>query len=245
MLPLIYGEFLKVRRTLALWMTLLCPLSVVLLQLLSALHNDGALLRERGWGFFWQSTFMLWFSFMLPLYLGLLTALMNAIEHQNHGWRLLATLPQERWQLFVAKVVVMLAFAALSSLWLLLSSCLAVLLFSRSSFGMVDAFSSPLIEPLSVALLCVAPVGILGLLVSWSHKSLALPLGLSCIMTMSAMTVMRSSEYWYWHPWTYSVIGTQVSDSAVNQQAMLISLGLSAFLLLAGAWYCQKSRLQS
>ncbi len=245
MFLLIQAEFAKTRRTLALWMTLLCPLCVVLLQALSAGHNDAALLRERGWIFYSQSIVALWCSFMLPLYLGLLTALLHAVEHQHQGWRLMATLPYTRWQLFLAKVAVAYGFAIGSSLVLLLSSTLSIWLLLKLGVVADGLWQYASLQPLLVALYSAGPLILLGLLISWAHASLALPLGVSVVMTMSAMTVVRSAEYWPWHPWTYLMTSTMASSDATRQLAVQLS-GLLTVLLLVTSWvYCRRSALQN
>lgn len=242
---LIQAEFSKTRRTLALWMTLLCPLCVVLLQALSAGHNDAALLRERGWIFYGQSIVALWCSFLFPLYLGLLTALLNAVEHQHQGWRFMATLPYSRWQLFLAKVAVAYGFALVSTLVLLLSSTVSIWLLLGLGVTADGVWQYSFVKPLFVALASAGPLILLGLLISWAHSSLALPLGVAVVMTMSAMTVARSADFWPWHPWTYLMTSTLVSDAAVRLFALQLS-GLFTLLLLLLSWvYCRRSALQN
>lgn len=245
MLLLIQAEFGKSRRTLALLLTLLCPLCVVLLQAFSAGHHDAALIRERGWEFYWQTIVALWCSFMLPLYLGLLTALVNAVEHQHQGWRLMASLPYSRWQLFLAKAAVCVSFAVISSAVLLICSVASVLILMQPDLPATDVWQGLPWQPLALALCCSGPVILLGLLISWAHPSLALPLGVSVVMTMSAMTVVRSAEYWPWHPWTYMMTSALVSAPAARELALQLSGVLTLLLLIAALGYCRRSVLQS
>ncbi|QNB00381.1 ABC transporter permease subunit [Massilia sp. Se16.2.3] len=114
-------EAMKARRSLALLMMLACPLMVVLL-------NTGMLLRQvgadgvppRAWEGFWLGNQALWCYFMLPLYLALCTALVNGVEHRQHGWRLMLTLPVGARQLYLAKLLLALTMAAIAHLCLLL-----------------------------------------------------------------------------------------------------------------------------
>lgn len=99
------AEALKLRRTLALWITAAAPLLVVLFQVLNVLERGHAP-ATRGlaaWDPFIRGSLSLWALFMLPLFIALETALLADIEHGQHMWRHLFALPTPRWSIFAAK----------------------------------------------------------------------------------------------------------------------------------------------
>lgn len=98
------AEALKLRRTLALWITAVAPLVVVLFQVVNLLERGQALVRADGaWAAYTRGTLALWGLFMLPLYIALETALLAGMEHGHGGWRHLFALPVPRWAILGAK----------------------------------------------------------------------------------------------------------------------------------------------
>ena len=90
---LIQVELLKTKRSLALLMMFLCPLMVVLVNLLVFIHFDGKSVEKEGWSFFWLTNFGMWGYFMMPLYIALITALLanfrkilRFLNEKSFGW---------------------------------------------------------------------------------------------------------------------------------------------------------------
>src|SRR5690606_20733939 len=100
-------ELLKLRRSLVLLTTVACPAAVVALMFGMALRRitpDGMTAAQ--WSMLWGSASALWSLLMLPLYIGLCTALVNGNEHRNQTWRLMLSLPVGRLELYAAKAMV-------------------------------------------------------------------------------------------------------------------------------------------
>jgi hypothetical protein len=114
-------EVFKLRRTLALWASILVPLAVV------AMTTAMNLSRTKGTEFVpdkpngWDSlmldqTLVLWCFVLLPLFVTLETALLAGLEHRENSWKHLFALPVQRWAIYVAKLLVSLALVCVSSL---------------------------------------------------------------------------------------------------------------------------------
>jgi lantibiotic transport system permease protein len=115
------AETLKLRRTLALALTLIAPLVVtelcffVFWKMLSDGHAPGPPGAPR-WGALVQQNLILWSLLMLPLFIALETALLAGLEHSEKNWKLLYTTPVPRWTIYAAKQILGMALIGLSVL---------------------------------------------------------------------------------------------------------------------------------
>jgi hypothetical protein len=245
LLTLLQCEMLKLKRSQVLLMTLLCPLAVVGLQFLIALDNGGKMITEKGWGMYWSGTVSLWYMLMLPLYVALITTLINGLEHKYAGWRVMATMPIKQWQLFVAK-------ALLAWLFVILASIVMYALTSASIFGLTlvgfdsqDAFSSPFFENLARVMFAIIPIVLIGHIVSWRTKNIVLPLALGVVMTITGVKAVNSEKYWIFDPWTYHLTSTMVSNPDVQQTAIITAVSLGAVLLIGGATWLNRREIHA
>ncbi|HEX4807661.1 MAG TPA: ABC transporter permease [Bryobacteraceae bacterium] len=116
-------EMLKLRRTLALWASILVPF------LLVAMTTALNLSRNIGGRFDpgappavsqWESLMLdlvlfLWCLIGLPLFVSLETALLAGLEHRENTWKHLFALPIQRWTIYVAKLLVGSGLVCISS----------------------------------------------------------------------------------------------------------------------------------
>jgi len=125
-------EFFKLRRTLALWTSLLVPLLVtVMTTALGLSRGTGArFLAEQvsPWDGMTGVTLSLWCLVGLPLFVALMTALLAGLEHREHAWRRLFALPIPRWTIYVSKLLVGGSLLCLSSCILIVGMALEGLL---------------------------------------------------------------------------------------------------------------------
>jgi len=233
-------EVLKARRSLALLMMLACPLMVVLL-------STGMLLRQAGadgipvgaWRGFWMGNQALWCYFMLPLYAALCTALVNGVEHRQHGWRLMLTLPVSPRQLYLAKLLLSLAMLAVAHLGLLLLSMLvgALPLGGAAPGNPALAMAGALLAALAASL----PMLVLQHSLSWASQNIVLPLAAGICATMGIIQ-LGSSDYWRLFPWSYPLMAANGSDPAMRQAALVLGLAVGAGLLALGCWWAGRRR---
>jgi len=120
-------EWLKLRRTLALWMIVVAPLIVVLLQFFIGYDRMKVPENIQAWPMFVQSSCALWAIFMMPLYITLETALLNNIEHSAKSWKQLFALPVPRASLVAAKMLTSFLMIGLSTVVL----CVAIVIFGK------------------------------------------------------------------------------------------------------------------
>ena len=229
------AEALKVRRTRAVWLAVGAPFSVIALYLL--LIASGAV-DPAATGWVQTSTAMLgmWTFLMLPLYVALETALINAIDHDARGWTHLFALPVPRGAIHAAKLCMALALVGLSSAVLA-----GGLLGAMAGLQSVGVASGDLL-PWRHVLWGVARGygGALGIVAIHHGLSLRLrgfewPLGIGIVATIFATQISRSSEYWPFFPWSYPAVATSVSEPEAQLWAILLSGGLALLVAVVTA----------
>ncbi len=111
------AELLKIRRTLALLMTVLAPLIIAVLQFAMYIQGSEYHLNQvdrNQWQSLNQSSLLFWSLLMMPLFVTLETALLNGLEYDRKNWALLYTMPAPRWAFYAAKMVIGLILQAIN-----------------------------------------------------------------------------------------------------------------------------------
>jgi hypothetical protein len=230
------SEILKLRRTRALWLALGAPLSVgVLFALLVA--SGGISFEDTTWTRSVQGMVGLWGMLMLPLYVALETALINAIDHEAGGWTHLFALPVPRWCLHAAKLLVAVVLAGLST-GLLTGALLAVAAGCKAVGVGTGGGAVPWHPAVWSSLYSYG--GALGLVSIHHGLSLRLsgfewPLGVGIAATVFATQVGRS-KYWFALPWSYPTVAASSSNPEWRLYAVLLSATLAVVVGLVTAY---------
>ncbi|MEP7367756.1 MAG: ABC transporter permease [Acidobacteriota bacterium] len=124
-----HAELLKMKRTSAWKMVVLCPALVTAMVFFvayqapfSTLHLDGV---RNEWPKLARSILWFWTFLMMPLYITLQTAVMAGLDHSENHWKSLLARPVPRWTLYVAKLIAVLVLFACSMLVLVAGIFLA------------------------------------------------------------------------------------------------------------------------
>lgn len=241
MQALLTVEAMKLRRSLALLVTLACPLMVVLLLFAVTLKQMPANgMKPAQWGNLWAGVSALWCYFMLPLYVALITTLVNGSEHRNQTWRLMLTLPVGRGELFAAKALVAWGLVAAANAMLVLGMLAALgILFGMGypTAGMLQA--APLLAIASIPFACI-PVLVIQHAASWRMNSVVPPLAIGVVATMGIVQ-LGSSKYWLYYPWSYPLVASNGGMQGHREHALSLALGVGAALFaLSAAWLTRR-----
>ena len=235
MLKLLSVELLKIRRSLALLMMFVIPLVVVVLNVLIMVRqHELPAITASHWAMYWYGSSGLWCYFMLPLYIALITGLLNGQEHRNQTWRMMLALPVSQLQLFVVKGFLAWLFVMGASTIMALGAILGaglLVLFGATAQGAVDFAMLPFMAKLAVSCL---PVIAIQHAVSWRFQNIVLPLAIGVIATMG-ITQIGSSSSWVYYPWAYSLMAINGAESASQDQALMLAAGVGAALFAASA----------
>ncbi len=133
----IQAEFLKLRRSLAIWLALLGPLFIVILSfgfdLTHPLTVQGA--DVNAWQTVIGDTAMFWSVMMLPMFVTLETALLGQLEHSAKAWKQLYAQPVPRWYFYISKMFVGFLLIAAAYLVLMTGTVAAGLVAQRFSLS--------------------------------------------------------------------------------------------------------------
>jgi len=238
---LVQVEAMKLRRSLALLVTFACPLMVVLLLFAITLKQMPATgTKPMQWANLWAGVSAMWCYFMLPLYVALITALVNGNEHRNQTWRLMLTLPVGRGELFAAKALVAWGLVAAANVVLVLGMLAALAVLASVGYpsaGMLSA--APLLAIASIPVACV-PVLAIQHAVSWRMSSVVPPLAIGVVATMGIVQ-LGSSKYWMYYPWSYALVASNGGMQGHREHALALALAVgSATFVLTAAWLTRR-----
>ncbi len=231
MIKLLKIELLKTKRSLALLMMFLSPLMVVLINFLLALKSGNSHINQKGWESFWLGNFALWAYFMLPLYVALITALLNGIEHNANGWRYMASMPIKNSDLFLAKFLLALIYLIGATLVLVSGVVLSIVVLSLFGFDGGNMLSLIILKKIPYIIIASLAILTIQHMVSWRWKNIVVPLGLGVLATMSIVQ-FGSSKYWLYNPWTYMLVSSNGSDMSNQNFALLYSVIITCVLIV-------------
>lgn len=224
-------EILKLRRSLPLLLMFACPLLVVLLTTGIAFKSNASFMAHPDfWKRFWLGNLALWSYFMLPLYIALITALLNGNEHRNQAWRLLLTLPITRRELYLTKAALAwgCAIGANLALGMFVALAAGLILLLTPTSG--DPFAFPFLLALAKTALTCLPVVLIQYAISWRVPNIVFPLAVGICATMG-IAQLGNSDYWVYYPWSYSLMSSNAGSEATQQLALLLAAAVGAALL--------------
>jgi lantibiotic transport system permease protein len=216
------AEGLKMRRTLALALAFVAPLSVSLLEFGMSVQYGPAGLNgyDDPWLWLFQSNLVIWSLIMLPLFITLETALLANMEHNNRMWKKLFSLPVPRWMTIAAKQISALLLIALSCLvlWALTLLMGFVLQMIDPAYGLTG--TPPWLSLLGyTGLVFLASWLIIGIQmwVGLNWKSFVVASSFGIIATVTGMMVINSETFGPYYPWALpGLVGNQFNEGIVQ-----------------------------
>lgn len=236
---LVWVELFKMKRSLALLAIISCPFVVVLLNLLMLLRSDHAPTGPM----YWLSNTALWCYFMYPLFIALVTTLLNSHEHRANTWRVMFTMPITPRQLFIAKwCIALLALAAANSLLMIFIS-ISMASLALLGIHIDQPFAFPQFHAVWQLTLAALPILTLQHWLSWHLRNFVAPLAVGIAATLGIMQIGQSSE-WIYYPWSYAMMVMNASSGEVKQQALQSASVLAAVLSSAAFIWAPKRAQQ-
>lgn len=232
------AESLKLRGTLALWMCLIAPATVVALYVLQMTFMDFGkrppMSSAEAWFAFTQSVVALWTLLMLPLFVTLESALLAGLEHGNQQWKHLLALSTPRSVHYLAKLLALLGMVALAMMVLCLlmavgGQALEVL---RPAFGIDGPMPWAGVLPKVAKVFAVSMLMIalqLWVAIRWRSFTVAVATGMTA--TVMGYLIGQSDRFAHYYPWTLS---TQVLASEPKHLGFALLAGTLGGLVVAG-----------
>lgn len=233
---------LKLRGTLALWMCLIAPSTVVALLVLQLTFTDYGkrppMAPREAWSMFAQGVLVLWAFLMLPLFVTLQSALLAGLEHANQQWKHLFALPLPRGAHYLAKLLALAAMVMLAMTVLLLLIVLGggLLGLLQPKFGIGGpppwAFLLSRIPAIFAATLLIIALHH-WIAIRWRSFTVAVSIGMTA--TVAGFLIGQSKSFGHLYPWS---LPAQVlaGDGERLDYAVLVGLLGGMVVAALGLW---------
>ncbi len=234
------AEFLKMKRTLTLWLVLLVPFVVCFLYFMMVFDRGEAWLDAGAnpWYHFYENVLVMWIVLMYPLFITLETTLLANIEHSDKHWKHLFALPVPRAMVYAVKWSVMVIMATVSMILLIVGSVAASAALSLLKPG-INFAGSP------VPLMSIVVITTKAFLISWliiaihtwismRFKSFAFSSAVGICASAANLLLMNSEKYMKLFPWSMGVT-VLTEDQSFVPYAIIIGVVGGLMVLLLGA----------
>ncbi len=213
-------EVIKLNRSLALMLALTAPVLVAVFTLVNALQADQARAGE-----LWMTgNAFIWASFMLPMSLAALSALMAQMEHGPRTWDYLRALPVPRWTVYAAKALLLMALILFMSLMVPVGSAAALLIAAEFNPALADAASIDLAETIGLFARISLAATLIAALQFWTamrFSSFVPALALGIGGTFFTL-VAHSAEAGIYFPW---LMPSNMLVTDIDRRAIALVLG--------------------
>ena len=116
LLRLLKAERMKLKRS-PVWLAFLfMPVVPALLGTINYMANIEIL--QSGWYSLWTQHTLFTCYFFLPVMLGIYCAYLMRLEHQNHNWNKLLTMPSRAYQVFLSKLITASTMLLMTEAWI-------------------------------------------------------------------------------------------------------------------------------
>jgi hypothetical protein len=251
LLRVLHAEVLKMKRTIALKMVVLSPAVIVLLFLFLASQAPFSTLHRIGTSNEWTElanlTLRVWGLLMMPLYITLETALVAGLDHSDNQWKSLLARPVPRWTLYVAKLMVVMAMTATSTLVLLCGILIDGAILPRLQSELVFGFPVPWAaifrdgsQVMGLAFLALTIQHWVSL--RWRSFSVAIGTGIvAMVVGCFAVAAAQQDGGWpQYFPWALPML-VQVRQPHNIEAALFISSALGVIVAAVGCLdFCRR-----
>jgi len=233
------GEYLKLKRTLALWMVLVSPLAMVLLQFAVSYKGARVFLHDGkdAWPPMVRQTVEVWTLLMMSMFVTLETSLLAGLENTGKNWKSLLALPAPRWTVYIGKllVAIVLLWAAHAVLigGTIVSGLLLKLLHPALNLGRMP------LRPLAVPMLRVSVSALLAVAIQhwvslrWHSYTVAMGFGM-CAM-LAGVFAAQSPAFGAWFPWSLP-IRAALDGAAGEDRITAMAVAGAIVAASAGCW---------
>lgn len=241
MLRIFQSEWIKMRKSSILVLTLVSPFLATLVGLGIGIPNDIDP--------YLMSLMMMSYVhalLLLPLLTGVLSAFICRFEHLNGGWKQLLSMPVSRWKVYVMKYVLVMVLVFITQLLFFIGLFLV---------GQMRGFQGPF--PWDMALSSVLggfiaclPIAALQMFVSVAWSSFAAPMAINVIFTLPNILIANSETFGPFYPWGQPFLAmmpfSDESFGALNvgpETLFLVILTSFVLFFFSGIMYFQRKEI--
>lgn len=206
------SEWLKLRRSLALWMVIIggffTPAIIIIARLVNHANVPALYEKEDFWDRLWRNSWESMAVFFLPLGAILTTSLIAQIEYKNNTWKQIHTLPVSYATIFFSKLAViltlMLIFFVLFNIGIYLSAVVPYLLISGTPYPQQALPWKKFLTEDALYFIDCLPIVALQYLLALRFKNFLVPVGLGFVFWVGAIGSVSWRLGWI-IPYTYTM----------------------------------------
>jgi hypothetical protein len=230
------SEWLKLRRSLALWMVIIggffTPAIIIVARLIKYAQLPELYAAEDFWTLLWKNSWESMAIFFLPLGAILSTSLIAQLEYKNNTWKQLHTLPLSYTTIFFAKLAVILVlmalFFVLFNVGIYLAAVIPYLLVSGTPYPAQPLPYSSFMRANALYFIDTLPIVALQYLIALRFKNFLVPVGLGFVFWVGSLAAL-SWSYGYFIPYTYPMYNYLASG--VQTKAVLPTVNIHLYAI--------------
>ena len=243
------AEWIKMRRTLSLALTLIIPLALVVLQFAISLQQgiNSIPADVDSWILISQSNIVLWSLLMLPLFVTLETALLGNMEYRSQTWKKLYTLPVPRWMVIFAKQIVALVLIGLS--FVALTALIVLMGLALNAIDPGYGLGGPppwliLLKYSGLVFLASWLMVAINLWVALNWSSFVVSTSFGIVATISGLMIINSEKFGKFYPWALpGLVGNQLSESVILWPQVLVGLIGGVLFFIISNWQLSRKQI--
>lgn len=250
MVKIFKAELIKTRRTYGFLATFLIPILIAALQfsIFYFKHEYFAKSGMNPWQIMGSNLFNFLGIIVMPMYVVLISYLINFTEHQSNSWKFLFSLPLPKFKIYSGKIMVAVLWLFLFCLVTALSFLISGALLStiRPDVGFQDYdITNPFL--INIGKMFLSGFGILSIqfLMSIYWKDFIRPVGIGLAFTIAAM-ILSSWDYIYIFPYSHPLsIRKDFSDlnEVIFTTPILFGLAYAVIFFFAGYYLVSKKEI--
>lgn len=238
LIKMIRADAMKLRRS-PVWLAFLfLPIIPALLGTMNYNNNLGLLKSE--WYSLWTQHTLFTCYFFLPIMLGIYCSYLMRLEHSNHNWNKLLTMPVPTWQIFVSKLFSASLMIVLSELWIG-----ALFILSGKLVGLTAPLPPELISWLACGTLGGIVMAAVQLFISLIIRSFALPVGIALAGGLSGLVALAKG-FGHIYPYSLMAYGMRANapqtllDSGYVSFVIVCLIFIALFVVLGSLWLAKR-----
>lgn len=207
MFKLLKAERMKLKRS-PVWLAFfIMPIIPAILGTLNYMGNIEIL--QSKWYSLWTQHTLFTDYFFLPIMIGVYCAYIMRLEHNNHNWNKILTMPQNRTMIFISKLLTASFMILISEVWI---GTLFVV--SGRLVGMTEPPYTDIILWCGFGTLGGMVMSAIQLFLSIFIKSFALPIGIAFAGGLSGLYFLAKN---LGHIWPYSLMAYGMNSNSPQQ----------------------------
>lgn len=248
----ISSEIYKYRGTLTLWLLILAPAFVPIINFFIFLFQGDKIIQPdtNPWKILIENSIDP-ANFLFPFFVFILALFVNNIEYNSNTWKLIYTQSLSRTTIYLAKMKVYIMMLLFSLLLFAGFTQLvgATLSFIKPAFGFNKTYDHGFLYLVSIKMF-LSSLGYASIhfWISQHSKSIIAPLGIGIAGIISFMILVQGWEYIEYHPYGYQIMsltGYRSEDFNLwaHMKAVYLSLGLAFFNFFLAGWEQSRKRI--